>query len=70
MKLIGCVTGVIVVNATLGGIAFNYALASLMGKNIPWIADAIIGLFLGEITIPVALICWVIRLCGVPAPFI
>lgn len=54
----------------LGGVCFDYFLYSVFGKDIPWYGDAIAGLFLGQFVGPAAVICWVIRLCGVPVPFV
>jgi hypothetical protein len=38
---------------------------SWFGKDIPIIADIIIGLFVGEVSIPVAIIGWILKICGV-----
>lgn len=65
----GCLIAVLAVNLTIGAVCFDYVLYSLAGKDVPWYADAIAGLFLGEAAIPAAVICWILRLCGVEAPF-
>ena len=56
-------------NLTLGGLCFDYSLFSLFGKDIPWYGDMVAGLFLGQFAGPIAIICWVVRLCGIDAPF-
>jgi hypothetical protein len=66
----GCFVMILILNVTIGGLCFAYSLFSILGKEIPWYADAICGLFLGQFAIPCALVCWILRLCGVEAPFI
>ena len=63
---IGCMPIIMILlfNFTIGGLALDYILG-YFGKNIPFIADALIGTFLGELTIPVALIMWLLQLVGV-----
>lgn len=68
--LLGCIWAVLVLNATLGGLAFQYCLWSAFARDIPWYADAAIGFFLGEFLVPAMIVCWVVRLCGVAVPFI
>jgi hypothetical protein len=66
----GCFLLIIAFNLTVGALAFQYSLSTVFGKNIPWYGDVIAGLFLGEFTIPCAIVCWIITLCGVEAPFV
>jgi hypothetical protein len=66
----GCWTIVMLINALIGGWSFDYCLYSILGKDIPWFGDMICGLFLGEVTVPLAIVCWVMRLCGVEVPFV
>lgn len=47
--------------AALGGIAVNYLLLILFDKNIPFWGDMLIGLFGGGLTIPIAVIIWVLK---------
>lgn len=67
--LLGCL-GVLALNLTIGGMAFDYSLMFLVGKDVPWYADAIAGLFLGELAIPLAIACWISSLCGVHPPLV
>jgi hypothetical protein len=60
----------LVINLGIGGACFDYVLYAVFGKDIPWYGDAIAGLFLGEFSIPAAVIVWIIRLCGVAVPFV
>lgn len=62
------VTLILAINLLLGSITFDYSLYSVFGKDIPWYADAVAGLVLGKFSIPI--VCWIVRLCGVPVPFI
>lgn len=66
----GCVyciwaAGVLVCRA----VAFDYALTSIVGKAIPWYGDVSGGFVGWKFTIPIGVICWLLRLCGVEAPF-
>jgi hypothetical protein len=38
---------------------------SWFGKSIPLLANVIIGLFVGEFSIPVAIIGYILKACGV-----
>jgi hypothetical protein len=66
----GCVVFILILNLTLGAFCFDYSLYSIVGKDIPWTLDAVCGLFLGEFTIPCALVCCVLRHCDIETPFI
>lgn len=56
--------GILLVNITLGGMSINYLLQVWFSKDIPWIGDILIGLFLAELSIPAAVITWVLRYFG------
>lgn len=66
MNKISCLIWLIIVgvNVTLGAMSVDYILFWL-GKDIPFLADAAIGLFAGEITIPIAVIGWILKCFGV-----
>ena len=64
----GCWIAVLVINLLIGGWCLNYSLDFLIGKQLPMIAAAPIGLVAGEITIPVACICGGAKLLGVKHP--
>ena len=66
----GCYLAVVAFNVTLGAWTFAYCLDTIFGRIVPWYADAVAGLFLGELTVPGAVICWIIKLCGVHVPFV
>lgn len=38
---------------------------SWFNKSIPLIGSAVIGLFAGEVTIPIAIVGWILRLFGI-----
>lgn len=63
---IGCLLYIILVifNLIVGGLSIDYIL-SWFSKDIPFIGDAVIGLFLGEFSVPIAIVGWVLRLCGI-----
>lgn len=68
---LGCIYGFYLsVYVLIGSLSFQYSLKSIFGHNIPWYADIIAGLFFGWATIPISVVCLVIRLCGVEVPFI
>jgi hypothetical protein len=61
---IGCIAFILLANVSIG--AWSVAeILSWFGKSIPWWGDCIIGLFLGEITIPVAIVGWILIICHV-----
>jgi hypothetical protein len=62
----GCGTAIIIllINLTIGAWSVGEIL-SWFGKDIPWIGDMLIGLFVSEISIPVAIVGWILRLFGV-----
>ena len=49
---------------------FEYSLWCLIGKDIPWYGDLAGGVVCNAFILPVALACWILRLCGIDAPFI
>lgn len=62
---LGCL-GIIVIlllNVTVGAWSVIEIL-SWFGKSIPLLGSIIIGLFAGEISIPVAIIGYILRICG------
>lgn len=64
----GCILAFIAFNISIGAWAFDGCLDMLWGKDIPWYGDAICGLFLAEIAIPVAIVCWIASTWE-PTPF-
>lgn len=58
---LGCVTLGLIINLTIGGFCFDYVLWAGFGKDIPWYADAACGLFLGQFSIPSAIIFWILH---------
>lgn len=70
----GCfsITGLVMVilNLAFGGLTFQYVLWSIIGRDVPWYWDIIMGLFLGEITIPAWIICLFLNhVVGVHLPY-
>jgi hypothetical protein len=62
----GCLVTIIilVINLLVGGWSVGEIL-SWFGKDIPTLWDVVIGFFAGEITIPVAVVGYVLKVCGV-----
>ena len=58
---LGCCLGVLIINLTIGSWSVGYLLDFFLNKNIPWIGDALIGLIAGEITVPVAVVVWLLH---------
>ena len=66
----GCYIAVIIFNLALGAWSLNYCLQSFIGHTIDtWIA-VLVGLFVAEITFPVAIICVILNACGVHTPYL
>lgn len=55
---------IMLINLTIGAWSVIEIL-SWFGKSIPTIASVIIGLFVGEFSVPVAIVGWLLRICGV-----
>lgn len=66
----GCMMAILAFNLMFGGLAFDYVLEFVFGKDIHFMGDMICGLFLGELAVPAALICIVLNLFGVDAPLV
>ncbi len=60
----GCILLILIFNFLFGGWSVNYLLA-LLSKNIPFIWDAVIGLFIGEVSIPAAIVVAILKKFGV-----
>ena len=66
----GCMIAFLIFNLALGGVSFDYCLWFIFGKNIPWLGDVICGFILAEITVPLMVICWLLKMFGVESPMI
>lgn len=66
----GCWCGLLIFNLLLGGVTLNYTLMSIIGKSIPFGYAVVAGLFIGQFTVPAAVVCWVLRLAGMEVPFV
>lgn len=66
VKNVGCATAIVVaiINLTCGAWSIGEIL-SWFGKDIPFWGDGLIGLILGQFSVPIAVIGWVLRVCGV-----
>jgi hypothetical protein len=62
---LGCCLGIVIINLTIGSWSVNYLLNFFLEKTIPWIGAALIGLVAGEITVPVALVVWILNIFGI-----
>jgi hypothetical protein len=70
MKLVvGCILSVLVGFLVVLGKLFEYSLYSLTGKDIPWYCDVVCGFLLNGLGVVIAVVCWVVRHCGVEPPF-
>jgi hypothetical protein len=64
---IGCfsfIVAIILFNVFVGAWAVNTILA-WFDKDISWVADAVIGLFTAEFTIPIAIVGKILQACGI-----
>lgn len=62
--------GLVVAVFALLGLCFDYSLFSIIGKDVPWWADVIGGIVTNGFIFITAVLCWILRLAGVEAPFI
>lgn len=65
-KNTGCLTVIIIglINLSIGAWSVIEIL-SWFGKSIPLLGSIVIGLFAGQISIPVAIVGWILRLFGI-----
>lgn len=61
----GCMVLIVLLNLSIGAWCAQYLLLTWFAKDIPWYADMIIGLFLGELTIPLTVITFILKTFGV-----
>lgn len=66
----GCAIAVILFNVLIGAWTFSYDLWMLLGKQAPWWVNALCGLIGGEITVPLAIILWLLNFAGIHTPII
>jgi hypothetical protein len=62
---LGCFFSILLFNLILGGWSVSFLLTTLVAKTIPFWGACIIGLFAGEVTVPVAVIVWLLKSFGV-----
>jgi len=61
----GCVILMLLFNLLFGGWSINYLLAFFIGKTIPFIGAVLIGIIAGEVSIPIAVVIWLLVAFGV-----
>lgn len=61
---LGYVIGYAII-AVIGGIASDYLIALVFHKDIPWYADAVIGIIGGAFVVAAAVIAWILTCFGV-----
>lgn len=60
-----CLSIILIFNLLFGGWSVDYLLNNVFNRNIPFIGDIVIGFFTAQITVPCAIIAWVLKACGV-----
>lgn len=69
-SMCGCYLALFLISVTVGGFAFHYDCETILGVEVPSVWLCMLGgAFLGTLTIPLAVICWILVMCGVHAPF-
>lgn len=61
----GCVLLVLAFNVTVGAWSVNFLLDFFLNKTVPFIGAAVIGLFTAQLTVPVAIVVWILQLFNV-----
>lgn len=62
---IGCALIILIINLTVGGWSVIYLVENLLHKAISWPWAILIGLFAGELTVPLAILVWLLKMAGV-----
>lgn len=60
----GCGIFVLLLNLIVGAWSIIEIL-SWFGKSIPLLGSIVIGLFVGEVSIPIAIVGWILKACGI-----
>jgi len=60
----GCILLIPLINLSVGGWSVHYLLNVFFDKDIPWYGDALIGLFVAELSIPVAIVIALLQWLG------
>lgn len=61
----GCYLFILVANLLFGGASVNYLLSEFVGKTIPLFWAVVVGIFVGQFSIPVAVVVWILKLTGI-----
>jgi hypothetical protein len=61
----GCWLLLVVFNLLVGGWSVNYLLSFFLEKTIPFVGAMLIGLFAGEISVPVAVVIAMLKWFGI-----
>ena len=61
----GCASIVLALNAVLGRWSINYILTSFDYQPVGGVMSFVAGIFLGQFTIPLAILVWVARASGI-----
>lgn len=71
MKIgIGCLImlAFVALGLSLGAVCFDYSLNFIFGKDIHWAGDMVCGVLLGPVNVTVAIVCFVLDVCGIEPP--
>ncbi len=55
---------------TFGAYLFDYCVKFIFGVSLPWYLNAVGGVVGSEVTLPLAIILWLLSLGGVHGPFV
>lgn len=61
----GCYLFILIANLIFGGTSVNYLLAEFVGKTMPLFWAVVVGIFVGQFSIPIAIVVWILKLTGI-----
>jgi hypothetical protein len=61
----GCYLILIIFNTIVGGWSVSYLLEIFANKIIPFWGSCLIGLFTAQVSVPVAIVVWLLKFFGV-----
>ena len=61
----GCYLAILVMNLLFGGMSVNYLLEVFLEKTMPMFWAVVVGIFVGQFSIPAAIVVWVLELTGI-----
>lgn len=67
LGVLGCIL-LMALNLTVGAMSVGYLCQTIWGKRPHWLVSAAVGMFVAEVSIPVAVVAWGLTTTGIISP--